>query len=259
MRSLELRAPSLRVLHIDICCHGLLRVLAPRLEELAFFQQGIPPSRLEVDGDLGHVQSLKLFLMAHRYSGMTENDTNILLLKQCSSVTCLDVNLEGPKVCNKDIDMIKSSVPHLAHVTSLTVNVSDVFERHDFGVGVASLFTRFKNLRYLSIRLPFFHSLLYDMREELDLKCEHLDCCTSHEISMAHLQVVELTGLTGTECELCFMKAILTSAKGLRKVALSFNSKCEQHEDKMNAFESMLHKEGMMTSHREAFMLCMSL
>ncbi|CAN6172637.1 unnamed protein product [Urochloa humidicola] len=257
MKSLELRTPSLRVLHIDICCHGLLRVSAPRLEELAFFQLGIPPPRLEVDGDLAHVQSLKLFLWAHRPSSVIDNNTNILLLKQCSSVTCLDVNLEGPKVCRKDVDVIKSGVPHLAHVTSLTVNVSDVFERHDFGVGVASLLTRFKNLRHLSICLPFFHSLLYNMREELDLECEHLDYWASHEISMAHLQVVELTGLTGTECELWFMKAVLTSAKGLRKVAVSFNSKCEQHEveDKMNAFESMLHEEGMMTSHREEFML----
>ncbi|CAL5051214.1 unnamed protein product [Urochloa decumbens] len=263
VRSLELRAPSLRVLHIDICCHELLRVSAPRLEELAFFQLGVPPSRLVVDGDLAHVQSLKLFLKAHRPSryGETENDTSILLLKQCSSVTCLGVNLEGPKVCEKDVDMIKSSVPHLAHVTSLTVNVSDVFERHDFGVGVASLLTRFKNLRHLSLRLPFFDSLLYDMREELDLECEHLDYWTSHDISMAHLQVVELTGLTGTECELWFMKAVLTSARGLRKVAISFNSKCEQHEDKMNAFDSMLHEKGMRTSHREAFMLntCMNL
>ena len=56
--------------------------------------------------------------------------------------------------------MIKSSVPHLAHVTSLTVNVSDVFERHDFGVGVASLLTRFKNLRHLSLHLPLFVSLV---------------------------------------------------------------------------------------------------
>ncbi|RLN13229.1 hypothetical protein C2845_PM09G03790 [Panicum miliaceum] len=50
VRSLELRTPSLRVLHIDTCCNKLLRVSAPRLEELTFFQLGRPPSRLEVDG-----------------------------------------------------------------------------------------------------------------------------------------------------------------------------------------------------------------
>jgi hypothetical protein len=31
-----------------------------------------------------------------------------------------------------------------------------VFERHDFGVGVATLLTRFKNLRHLGLHLPFF-------------------------------------------------------------------------------------------------------
>jgi hypothetical protein len=68
VRSLELRTPSLRALHIDICCHELLRVSAPRLEELTFFQLAHPPSRLVVDGDLAHVRSLKLYLMAHRPS-----------------------------------------------------------------------------------------------------------------------------------------------------------------------------------------------
>ena len=66
VRSLELRTPNLRVLHIDIRCHELLRVSAPMLEELAFFQLGRTPPRLEVDGDLVHVRSLKLYLIAHR-------------------------------------------------------------------------------------------------------------------------------------------------------------------------------------------------
>ncbi|XP_039841552.1 uncharacterized protein LOC120701803 [Panicum virgatum] len=280
VRSLELRTPSLRVLHIDICSHEQLRVSAPRLEEATFFQRSCPPPRLEVDGDLAHVRSLKLYLMAHRppdsYSDSdsdsdsnsdsdeAENDTNtlhvndtsILLLKHCSSLTCLDVILGGRKVCKDDVDMIKSSVPHLAHVTSLTVNVSDVFERHDFGAGVASLLTRFKNLRHLSLHLPLFVSLLYDYdpREALD-QCDHPDHWASHEISMTDLQEVELTGLTGTDCELWFMKAVLTSAGGLRKVAATFNPKCKQPERKMDAFESMLLDQGMWTSHREAFTL----
>ncbi|KAG2604392.1 hypothetical protein PVAP13_4NG059100 [Panicum virgatum] len=286
VRSLELRTPNLRVLHIDIRCHELLRVSAPMLEELAFFQLGRTPPRLEVDGDLVHVRSLKLYLIAHRSadpeidsesdseidsesdsdsdseseseseSDEAGNDTNILLLKHCSSLTCLDVILAGPKVNEDDVDMITSSVPQLDHVTSLTVHVFDVFERHDFGVGVASLLTRFKNLRHLSLHLPCFDSLLYDYDppEGLD-QCDHPDHWASDEISMTHLQEVELTGLTGTGCELGFMKAVLTSAGGLRKVAATFNPKCRQPERKMDAFESMLLDQGMRTSHREAFTL----
>ena len=60
----------------------------------------------------------------------------------------------------------------------------------------------------------------YDLKAGLGLECDHQDYWTSHEISMDHLQEVELSGLTGTDCELWFMKAVLTSAKGLRKVAV---------------------------------------
>ena len=94
----------------------------------------------------------------------------------------------------------------------------------------------------------------YDPPEGLD-QCDHPDHWASDEISMTHLQEVELTGLTGTGCELGFMKAVLTSAGGLRKVAATFNPKCKQPERKMDAFESMLLDQGMWTSHREAFTL----
>ncbi|CAL5046170.1 unnamed protein product [Urochloa decumbens] len=103
--SLELKTPSLRIFHIDTCysCdnNGVLRVSAPRLEELAFFQRGCPPGLLEVDGDLSCMRSLKICLWSHaRVSGygQAQNNVNMLLLKQCSSLTCLDVTLKGRKV-----------------------------------------------------------------------------------------------------------------------------------------------------------------
>ncbi|CAL5036931.1 unnamed protein product [Urochloa decumbens] len=290
VRSLELRAPSLRVFHIDNCCRELLRVSTPRLEELTFFQLGSPPLRLEIDDELAHVRSLKLLVRAHCPSDSDETDsdsdendsdsdsdetsddsdsdendeknTYVHLLKHCSSVTCLDVTLEGEESdsdCEDDVEMIASNVPYLPHVTSLTVNISNEFEPHDFGVGVASLLTRFKNLKHLALHLPLFRSMPHNERDEIDLECDHPDHWTSHEISMAHLQVIELIGLIGTDCELWFMESILTSARGLRKVAVSFDPKCVQHEGKMDEFESMLHDEGMQTSHRDAFVLNMNL
>ncbi|RLN13437.1 hypothetical protein C2845_PM09G03490 [Panicum miliaceum] len=89
----------------------------------------------------------------------------------------------------------------------------------------------------------------------LDLLCHHRYHWKSNEISMAHLQEVELTGLTGTDCEVWFMKTVLASAKGLFKVAISFNPYCWQHQGKMDAFERMLLDEGMWTSHRDTHML----
>ena len=72
---------------------------------------------------------------------------------------------------------------------------------------------------------------------------------------MAYLVEVELTGLTGTDCEVWFMKTMLTSAKGLFKVGISFNPYCWQHQGNMDAFERMLLDEGMRTSCRDKFKL----
>jgi hypothetical protein len=72
---------------------------------------------------------------------------------------------------------------------------------------------------------------------------------------MSHLLEVELTGLTGIDCELWFMKAVIASAERLRKVDISFNPKCWQHECKMDAFERRLLDEEMRTSRRDKFML----
>ncbi|KAF8698148.1 hypothetical protein HU200_035663 [Digitaria exilis] len=203
LRSLELKTPNLRILHIDAC-----------------------------------------------YS---ENDINVVLLNQCISVTCLAVTLRGPKVFKEDMDIISNRVPHLPQITSLIINVTDWAERHDFGAGVASLLTRFNNLRRLSLQLPVFDSL---WEKGANALCDRqLQKChwTSYEISMAHPQEVELTGLTGAECELSFVKVVFASAKRLYKVAISFNPKC-QHPGRMDAFERML-LDGAWTIHRGAFML----
>ncbi|CAN6202433.1 unnamed protein product [Urochloa humidicola] len=253
-----------------------------------------------------------------------------------SSLTCLEVTLEGPKVREDHVDLIKDKIPHLPHITSLTVNVSEAFKRHNFGAGVANLLTRFTNLRDLSIHLPFFMELHGDLDEGLGLECDHpdtsilqhgdldeglglecdhpdtsilqcddldeglsLECdhpdtsvlqhddideglglerdrpntyvlhhddrdeelvleCDhpnhwiSNEISLDHLKEIELTGLTGTDCELWLMEVVLASAKRLRKVAISFNRECWQRqcwqlESKMDTFERMLIDEGMQS------------
>ncbi|CAL5051203.1 unnamed protein product [Urochloa decumbens] len=261
VRSLKLRTPSLRVFHIYKCSQEMLTISAPRLEELAISFQLYPLRWVEVvNGGLSFVRSLKICLWSHcscvSCHRDAENDTNILLLKKCSSLTCLDVTLYGGlEAFEEDEDMIKSRVPQLPHITSLTVNVSNWFERHDFGAGIASLLTRFRNLRHLIVHLPIFLSLDYNLREGLDLLCDHQDHWESNEISMAYLQELELTGFTGTECELWFIKAILTSTKSVSRVAISFNKDCCQHQDKMDAFEQMLLGGGMQTSYRDTHRL----
>ncbi|CAN6233567.1 unnamed protein product [Urochloa humidicola] len=260
LRSLKLRTPNLRVFHIYKCSQ--LTISAPRLEELAISFQRYPLRWIEVvNGGLSCVRSLKICLWSHCSCGVSchrdaENDTNMLLLKKCSSLTCLDVTLYGGlEEFEEEEDMIKSRIPQLPHITSLIVNVSIWFERHEFGASVASLLTRFRNLRHLIVHLPIFLSLGYSLPKGLDLLCDHPDHWEPNEISMAYLQELELTGFTGTDCELWFIKAILISAKSVRKVALSFNQDCCQHQDKMDAFERMLLGGGMWTFYRDTHRL----
>ncbi|KAL6603630.1 hypothetical protein ACP70R_043991 [Stipagrostis hirtigluma subsp. patula] len=252
VRSLELRAHSLRVFHIQSCFHEAVMISAPRLEELKFFQ-GLYPSRLEVDGGLSCVRSLKLHLWSHEapiYA--TENDIGILLLKHCSSVRCLDVALEGGlDMCEGDVNMINGRIRRLPHVTSLSIQVSPCFGRHDFGASIATFLTPFTNLRHLSLHLPSFDNLLYDLRFRLNLLCDHPNNWTSHEIFFIYLEEVELTGLTGIDCELWLMEAVMSSATRLRKVAISFNPDCLQDQGKMDAFERLLTSGGMWTYHRD--------
>ncbi|KAF8698161.1 hypothetical protein HU200_035677 [Digitaria exilis] len=237
--SLELRTPSLRVLLIDKVYHKVLKISAPGLEELTlFFRQGCSPRRgIEIDGDLPCVRILKLYMWsyhtpaAHYGDPIGTNAVNMLILSRCSSITCLDVTLDGPeKVFPEDVEIIKSRVPNLPHITSLTINVSMSFEWRNFGVGVANLLTRFTNLKRLSLHLPFpLYYCKYYGKGSGHL-CNHSDhWIPHHEISMTHLHELELTGLTGTECELWLTKGMVTSATGLREVSIRFNTKCWQH------------------------------
>ncbi|KAJ1254307.1 hypothetical protein BS78_K091300 [Paspalum vaginatum] len=257
VRSLELRTPGLQALHILSCNpEVMLCVSVPRLEELALpFEIGYTRC-VKVDGDLTHVRSLKICLWSYYprvvlSRAKAVNDASKRHIKLCTSVTCLDVTLCGRKISKDDqqVEILKSMIPHLPCVTSLTVNVSPPVGRRDFGASVATLLTRFRNLRCLSKHLPFY---LMGLKQD---ECHHPDHWISNEISMSHLQEVEFTGLTGTDCELWLMKAMLTSAKKLHKVDISFHPDFCQNKGKIDAFEHMLHGEGMWTSHRDTLKL----
>jgi len=108
--ALELRTPRLRVLHVDKLYHKELRVSAPRLEELALlFQLGCSPRRIvEDDGDLPCVRVLKLYLWSNFCHqavncGERNNNGSMIIPERCSSVTCFDVTLDGPKVCSRHL------------------------------------------------------------------------------------------------------------------------------------------------------------
>ncbi|KAL6603629.1 hypothetical protein ACP70R_043990 [Stipagrostis hirtigluma subsp. patula] len=252
LRCLELRAPSLRVFHMEKCEHEALIISAPRLEELEFFQEWCP-LQLVVNEGLTCVRTLKLQLWSHGAPiHKTDNDICTLLLKHCSTVKCLHVTLEGRQIFEEDVDMINGRIQQLPHVASLSIHVSPWFGQHNFGAGVATLLTPFTNIRHLSLHLPRFINLWHDLHLGLNLLCDHPNHWTSHEIYFVYLEEIELTGLTGIDCELWFVETVLSSATRLQKVAISFNHDCLQVQGKMDAFERMLIGVGMWTFHRDA-------
>ena len=95
MQSLELRTPSLRVLHV-VHCYDLevFTVSAPRIEDLMFWAQ--QPLRIDdVHNHLSRVGTLRIPF----YSYGDRNYASIHLLQCCRSTRCLEVSLKEVEVC----------------------------------------------------------------------------------------------------------------------------------------------------------------
>ncbi|KAF8649999.1 hypothetical protein HU200_064161 [Digitaria exilis] len=217
MRFLELRTPSLKILHVTGCYSLVgLTVSAPRLEELEFLVQ----HHLHIDTN-----------------GDDKNDSSIHLLECCRLIRCLQVQkFEQRK--KQYVDIIKSwIIPQLPHVTSLTVRVT-LWSPHSYAAGVASLLAQCKSIRYLSLQL----CCCFIKTKKLVLSCDKSSQWKSHELSLAHVQEAEFKKLIGTADELQFIQFILTRASGIQKVAVSFNrdywSKCSE-EDGFKALPSV--------------------
>ncbi|CAN6229556.1 unnamed protein product [Urochloa humidicola] len=97
-----LRTPNLRVLHVKCSDLEVLMLSAPRFEEIKFFDGSEPYYRIDIDGELPCVRSLKVRLHTHAYlddyiqEGDDDEDTNgvaIRLLNCCTSTACLDVDI----------------------------------------------------------------------------------------------------------------------------------------------------------------------
>jgi hypothetical protein len=100
MQSLELRTPSLQVLHVENCIdlEGFT-VSAPRLEDLMFKAEQ-PLHIVDVHGHLSSVGTLKIQLYSHgNLDGDDNNDTSIHLLQCCWLTKYLEVSVEVLAVC----------------------------------------------------------------------------------------------------------------------------------------------------------------
>ncbi|CAN6276927.1 unnamed protein product [Urochloa humidicola] len=89
---LRLRTPSLRVLRMLTCSLDLLVLSAPRIEELEFVDSQTF-SKIDIDGELPCVRSLKVELTTHEVDDEDMNGVGICLINSCTSATCLDVDL----------------------------------------------------------------------------------------------------------------------------------------------------------------------
>ncbi|CAN6308729.1 unnamed protein product [Urochloa humidicola] len=234
MESLELRTPNLLNLEAQSCRElRTVTVSAAGLKELTFSRNHW---RVVIYGDVSCVWRLEINLSSHAYVSPYHNDSSInddgiCLLKRCrSSATCLLVDLDIPSRGDYYVDVIKDKIPQLPNVTSLAVKIHIMCERHSTGDGVAGLLTRFNNLRYLSLKLDEYpggtkraDDIYGKDAGDLAFICSHDDHWTSNEISLAKLCTAEFRGLTGTGCELRFLRFMLASATDLEKVTVGFS------------------------------------
>ncbi|CAN6229555.1 unnamed protein product [Urochloa humidicola] len=103
---ISLRTPSLRVLRVNYCSLDVLKISAPRLEEIRIFDASTPSYRIDIDGELPCVRSLKVELSTHAlfhdvHEGDDDEDTNdagIRLLNCCTSAASLEVDLHTTQV-----------------------------------------------------------------------------------------------------------------------------------------------------------------
>ncbi|KAL6636655.1 hypothetical protein ACP70R_024227 [Stipagrostis hirtigluma subsp. patula] len=156
------------------------------------------------------------------------------------------------------VDLIKDKLPQLPHVTSLSVHVHVIWERHSFGDGVAGLLTRFNNLKYLRlqqdefpgyIKMDDFCSNDNDRKKSYNV-CDHPDDWKPNDISLPHLEEAEFRGLTGTDCELRFLQSVLASTTGLQMVTINFNSNYCLNGRKED-FQIMLLGDGTWTAYHD--------
>lgn len=238
---LELRTPSLRVLHVEKCSElNEFTVLAPRLEDLMFWVRQ-PLHIDDVHGHLSSVGTLKIQLFSHGIASYDINSGSIHLVQCCRLTRCLEVSFRVVETKYQTVDRIKGRIPPLPLVTSLSVCIK-LRERHSSGPSVACLLAQCSNIKYLSLQLCY--SILSKKNNpELDLLCDYKCHWKSNDFSLAHLQEVEFKDLIGTNCEFQFIQSILTGATGIQKVTISFY-RYYCREGKAHAFKVMPPLDG---------------
>ncbi|KAG2623565.1 hypothetical protein PVAP13_3KG068200 [Panicum virgatum] len=221
MLFLQLRTPSLRVLHVKRCNELVeLKVSAPRLEDIKFLVQ----NPLHIDGYL--------------HDDDRNNDGSIRLLECCRLIRCLEICLEIVETMNRrkimlwqqlEVDIIKGSIPQLPHVTSLKIHVTLGEGRSSYAAGIASLLAQCSSIRYLGLNFRYWKN-----DPELGLTRDNsAPSWESHELSLPHLQVAEFEKLMGTDDEHQFIQFILTRTTGIQKVAFGFDQKSGKKAAKM--------------------------
>ncbi|KAL6636645.1 hypothetical protein ACP70R_024217 [Stipagrostis hirtigluma subsp. patula] len=232
--------------------HLLARLISseccPRLQKLSMSGIGFDGKLLVEAGEL---LELSLGEMGG-LSSMELKTPNLRVLhgRNCSELS--ELRVSAPSIYGQGrVDVIKDRIPQLPRFTSLIVDVNTAGERHSSRDGLASLLTRFNCLRYLRLQLNVFCSD-EEETETSTFVCDHpINDWKSTDISLAHLQEAEFRGLTGTDCELRFLKFLLASTKDLQKVIVGFNKEYSP-EGSRDDFQHMLLEAGTWTPTLDA-------
>ncbi|RLN30056.1 hypothetical protein C2845_PM05G17720 [Panicum miliaceum] len=202
LRVLDVTAPNLRVLKLDYAVGEVLRIAAPRLQEI-----GIDPSsisrRSDLDiHDLTGVRRLRhLRLNMHgQYCALVATDIGFWLLENCPSADYVSLWLEHSRVSVTEgievVDLTSEGASPFANVLTMYMTVgADQFPEGHLVPSVFALLLRCPRLRSLDIRIiagPDRSS-----RSRLSCFCDELLPWTDHrEISLRSLEDVRISRFT---------------------------------------------------------------
>ncbi|CAO1948078.1 unnamed protein product [Urochloa humidicola] len=222
LETLDVAAPSLRVLHL-LSCFAVTeaRVVAPRLEEIDLRNISHNCSRrpdLEIHGlsSVRRLSEIQLDVHAQYYTCDCDTIVNFWLLENCPGVEDVEFCLHHWENVDSAVDefddLTLEGAARFHNARSMFVEANYIPERH-LVASVSSLLLRFPGLRSLHIEITDTY------RGSLQCLCHQLVTSNDHgKLSLEFLEEVEISGFTGADEEMdlvTLMFNISTSVKSM--------------------------------------------
>uniref|UniRef100_A0A0E0BTF6 F-box domain-containing protein n=1 Tax=Oryza glumipatula TaxID=40148 RepID=A0A0E0BTF6_9ORYZ len=222
LRRLDVDAPGLRLLRVDLFDLSFsypdpapVRISAPRLEALACHDMP-SPAPLQFDGAAAvrHIKKLAFYYPVD--DGMLHNATTIWLLKNCTAMDHLELDLviDMPyKVSEWPIgEDIMNYVSELPSVTNLAISIYVGTGGHTIGATLTKLIAKCKNVEYISIG---FNDWKIRHCSNLSCFCRQPKGWEDQKISLDHLRTVDIRNFKPSDDWIRVLQVLLANSPAL--------------------------------------------